>query len=84
MKTMTLHLAAAFMAAGTLLGADAKNTVPTAPVRSTSSRTQTVQTVQAKPASNVTPVRWLAVSDRPCDSAACRAVRFPWSSVPGS
>lgn len=86
MKKVTLHFAAAFIAAGTLLGAEGKPVVPVNPSsRAPAARMTTASSVAPnKTANPAAPVRWLALSERPCDSTACRMVRFPWSSVPGS
>ncbi len=86
MKKVTMHFAAAFIAAGTLLGAEGKPVVPVNPsARVPATRTTTAPAAAPRKTTNTAaPVRWLALSDRPCDSTACRMVRFPWSSVPGS
>ncbi len=78
MKPNLLIFAATLLAATSLTASEGKATLKNPP-------SQKVTTVQPKPAPPVARVRWQIPSERPCESTACRPVRFAWSpTAPGS
>jgi len=77
MKSISLLLIAASLAGAPVFAAEGKATTKT--------KTEARATAAAKAKGPRTALRWQFGSERPCDSTACRPVRFAWSpTAPGS